>query len=240
MTPREYEKAVLEKFRTWWPLPQFVVKHDVRITGTKSKSRRQIDVAVFENGKPKPFMIVEAKRHKRSIDVGIAGSTIALMQDAGNLPTVMVSTSGFSAAAGNHLNAEEIEMMTITLTEAKALRWIPLIEERFAVDRQFRHVSGELVEALRNGNAAPFLDSDLPYEEWLAVIAVGQSLFSSASNQVLKVLAREHYDDGVRFNAVALLDEACSLDTSDVDAVIDCESDQEILEILYELRQTTQ
>jgi hypothetical protein len=94
--------------------------------------------------------------------------------------------------------------MTITLTEAQGLRWIPLVEEKFAVDREFRSVSGDLVEALRNGDAAPFIDADIPYEEWLAVIAVGRSLFPESSARVLKSLAREHYDDAARYNAMSM------------------------------------
>jgi hypothetical protein len=236
MTPTDYEKAVLQNFQTDWPPPQFVVRHNIRIVGKKSKAQRQIDISVFETGQSKPFMIVEAKRHMRRIELGIAGSAIALVQDVGGIPAVMVSASGFSTAAESHLHAEGIETMTITLAEAKGLRWIPLIEEKFAVDREFRRVSGDLVEALRNGNAAPFLDSDIPYEEWLAVIAVGQSLFPDSSTKVLKALAREHYDDGVRFNAILLLDEADALETADVDAVITREYDHDALELLRELR----
>jgi hypothetical protein len=237
MTPTDYEKAVLQHIRTDWPSPRFVVTHNIRIAGKKSKARRQIDIGVFEANQTKPFMIVEVKMHKRPIDVGQAGSAIALVQDVGGIPAVMVSTSGFSVAANNHLSAEGISSMTITLTEAQGLRWIPLVEEKFAVDRAFRGVSGDLVEALRNGNADPFLDSDIPYEEWLAVIAVGQFLFPDSSNKVLKALAREHYEDGGRFNAVLLLDEAGALEVSDVNAVIAREYDPEILELLRELRE---
>jgi hypothetical protein len=75
---------------------------------------------------------------------------------------VMISTSGFSRAARNHLGTEGIAHFTITLKEAEGLRWIPMVEERFAVDHEFREVSGDLVEALRNGDAAPFLHNDLP------------------------------------------------------------------------------
>jgi hypothetical protein len=182
-------------------------------------------------------MIGETKMHMRRIDVGIAGSAIALVQDVGGIPAVMVSASGFSTAAESHLHAEGIETMTITLAEAEGLRWIPLIEEKFPLNRAFRHVSGDLVEALRNGNAVPFMDSDIPYEEWLAVIAVGQSLFPDSSAQVLKALAREHYDDGVRFNAILLLDEGDALETADVDAVIAREHDHDTLEALRELRE---
>ena len=78
------------------------------------------------------------------------------------------------------------------------------------MDREFRHVSGDLVEALRNGDASPFIDSDLPYEEWLAVIRCGQDLFPTSTAEVLRILAREHSDDGARFNAAMLLDEAAT------------------------------
>lgn len=236
MTPTDYEKAVLQQIRTDWPPPRFVVTHNIRIAGKKSKARRQIDIGVFEASQPKPFMIVEVKRHRRAIDVGKAGAVIALVQDVGRIPAVMVSTSGFSVAAKSHLGAEGIGTITITLTEAQGLRWIPLVEEKFAVDRDFRRVSGDLVEALRNGDTEPFLDSDIPYEEWLAVIAVGQSLFPDASTKILKALTREHSEEGVRFNAVVLLDEAGALGAADVDAVIAREYDPEILHVLRELR----
>jgi hypothetical protein len=236
MTPTEYEKAVLQRFRTDWPPPQFEVKHNIRMFGRKTKVRRQIDISIFEAGQSAPFLIVEAKRHTRAIDAGRAGATIALVQDVGGIPALMVSTSGFSVAAERHLESEEIGHLTITLKEAQGLRWIPLVEERFAVEQEFRHISGELVEALRNGDAVSFLDGDLPYEEWLAVFACGQSLFPTSTAKVLKVLAREHFDDGVRFNAVMLLDEADQLEMDDLEAVICRETDPDALEALHELR----
>jgi hypothetical protein len=54
-----------------------VVKHDIRLSGRKTKARRQIDISIFETGKSQPSLIVEAKRHKRPIDAGIAGSVDA-------------------------------------------------------------------------------------------------------------------------------------------------------------------
>ena len=60
--------------------------------------------------------------------------------------------------------------------------------------------------------------------------------FRDSSAQVLKTLAREHYDDGVQFNAILLLDEADALETADVDAVIAREYDHDALELLRELR----
>jgi hypothetical protein len=89
------------------------IKHNIRLLGRKTKGRRQIDAGIFGAGQSEPIIIVEAKRHNRAIDAGIAGATIALVQDVGAIPTVMVSTSGFFVAAKNHLEAEEIGHLTI-------------------------------------------------------------------------------------------------------------------------------
>lgn len=235
MKPKEYERAVLERFRTIWPPPRFAVTHDTRLPGRKSRARRQIDVAVFEAAEPKPFLIIEAKRRGRAIDLVGAGATIALARDVGGIPAIMVSTSGFSSRAKNYLAAEGIGHLTITLTEANGLRWIPLVEEKFAVDHAFREISGHLVEALRNGDPEPFLDTDLPYEEWLAVMECGQSRFLDATARVLKSLAQDHPDDGVRFNAVQLLDDAGQLTGQDVERLLSRETDPEVLELLWSL-----
>jgi hypothetical protein len=58
MTPTEYEKAVLQFFRTHWPPPEFKIKHNIRLLGKKTKVRRQIDVGIFGAGQ-KPIIIVE-------------------------------------------------------------------------------------------------------------------------------------------------------------------------------------
>jgi hypothetical protein len=117
------------------------------------------------------------------------------------------------------------------------LRCIPLVEEKFSVDREFRHVSGDLVEALQNGDASPFIDSDLPYEEWLAVIRCGQDLFPTSTAEVLKILARAHSDDGTRFNVVMLLDEAGQLEIADLEAVLSRETDPDAQQALLEVRE---
>jgi hypothetical protein len=236
MKPKEYERAVLERFKTIWPPPRFEAKHDTKLPGRKSRKRRQIDVAVFEAGETKPFLIIEAKRRGRAIDLVGAGATIALVRDVGGSPAIMVSTAGFSSGAVNYLGAEGIGHLTITLTEANGLCWIPLVEERFAVDHAFREVSGHLVEALRNGDAEPFLDTDLPYEEWLALMECGQTQFPDATGRMLKCLAQEHPDDGVWFNAAQLLDEAGHLAAGDIARLIARERDPEVLELLRSLQ----
>jgi hypothetical protein len=61
MTPEDYEKAVLQRFRTLFPPPRFVVKHNIRLSGHKTKTPRQVDVGIFETGKSQLSLIVEAK-----------------------------------------------------------------------------------------------------------------------------------------------------------------------------------
>lgn len=76
------------------------------------------------------------------------------------------------------------------------------------------------------------MDCDLPYEEWIAVMAVGQSLFPLASNRLLRSLATDHYDDAVRYNALQLLDGAGELDTDFVNGLLETERDLDVLELL--------
>jgi hypothetical protein len=146
-----------------------------------------------------------------------------------------VSTSGFSLAAENHLAAEGIEFLKITLSEAMGLRWIPFIEEKFILDGAYREVSGHLLEAVRIGEAAPFLETELPYEEWLAVLRSGQSIFPDHASSILKVLARDHFDGGIRYNAVAMLDDARQLDRIEIETLLRSEHDPENRELLFEL-----
>jgi hypothetical protein len=110
-----------------------------------------------------------------------------------------------------------------------------MIEERFAVDGEFREVSGHLVEAMRKGRPDPFFNTDLPYEEWLAVMSCGQSFFADATTKVLKELARRHHDDGVRFNAIQLLDDAGQLTSEYVKSFLLTERDPDTQELLHSL-----
>ena len=192
-------------------------------------------MAVFSSEREQsPIFIAEAKKHGRPVDLTVAGLTIALVQDIGGVPTVMVSTAGFSAAARNHLAFENIDHLTITLTEAMALRWIPELETRFAIDRSYKIASGELVEALRISNAEPFNDADIAYEEWLAVIDTGLTVYNTETLSVLDNLASQGYDDGLRFNAIRILDEEGKLTSSRIEELLIKEDDMETVEFLRE------
>ena len=203
----------------------------------KSKTKRQIDVCVFEQGRDRPALIVEAKRHKRPVDLVHAGSTYALVHDVGGIPAVMVASSGFTAAGTAFLAAVGIDHLTMTLQEARGLNWIPIIERAFTLDNEFREVSGHLVEALRRGEAEPFLDeSGLPYEEWLAVMKTAVGLFQKTATRVLFRVARDQYDEAIRFNAIQLLDVAGYLTSTRISTLLRTERNPETVELLRMLR----
>jgi hypothetical protein len=238
LTPKQYEQAVLQRFLTHFPPPRFQVAWNVFRTGESSRIERQIDICVFEQPSNRPVLIVEAKRHKRTIDVGVAGGTISLVRDLGGIPAVMVASSDFSRGALNYLAAEGIQHLTISLDEASGLKMIPVIERAFALDNEFREVSGHLVEALRRGDAEPFLaENDLPYEEWLAVMKTAIDLFPKTASLILFRLASDHYDDSIRFNAIQLLDGDGYLTAARISKLLEEERDPDTVELLQSLSQ---
>ena len=202
--------------------------------GEASGVRRQIDVAIYETGGSTPILIAEVKRRKRPVDLVSSGATIALVRDIGKAPAVMVSIAGFSRAAKRHLLWEGIEHMTITPAEAKGLRWIPLIEEWFGLDRWFREVSGDMFEAMRIRNPEPFRDSDIAYEEWMATIKAGLAMFPEQATELLHHLAERHADDGVRFNAVQMLIEDGGLGPAEAARLLGTGTDADVRQLLEE------
>jgi hypothetical protein len=232
MTPTDYEAAVLQFVRLLFPAPNFDVRPDIRLPGRKSRRRRQIDIVVFASGSPDPLFIFEAKRYSRPVNLTVAGSIIACVQDIGGTPTIVASTSGFSAGAKNHFEAEGIGYIKITVARAEGLRWILLLMQKFGMHPDFAEASGHLLQALGTGDARPFLETDVPYEEWLAVMACGEDQFPEETWRVLKALARQHDDDGVRFNSVSILIDAGMLSTPEAEELAHNQLDPDWLELL--------
>ena len=114
---------------------------------------------------------------------------------------------------------------------------IPVIERAFAVDNEFREVSGHLVEAVRRGDAEPFLaETDLPYEEWLAVMKTALDLFPKTASLILFRLASDHYGDSIRFNAIQLLGGDGYLTAARISKLLEEERDPDTIELLQTLR----
>jgi hypothetical protein len=63
-------------------------------------------------------------------------------------------------------------------------------------------------------------------------------LFPTTTARVLHALARDHYDDAVRFNAVQLLDDADQLTASDITVFLVTERDPDTIDLLRELAES--
>lgn len=235
MDPTSYERAIAEYFRLLYPEPEFAVRHNIRVPGKLSGETRQIDVGVFSPPDPRPIFIVEAKRHRRKVNIATAGTVISLVRDVGSVPSALVATAGFSSAAKKYLTHEGIEHLAITIERAECLRWVPDLRARFHGEADFMEVSGSLVEAIRNADPAPFLECNLPYEEWLAIADLGFSKFATGATTVFMSIPREHSDDGHRFNAIQLLDSWNSLSPIEAASLMENEVDPEVRELLAEI-----
>lgn len=135
------------------------------------------------------------------------------------------------------MKAEGIRHLTFTLLQARAVGWVPSLKSRFALDREFALLSGEFVEALRTGDATPFEDEVLPYDEWIAVIDTGLCNFPHETTTILKSIAREHLNDGHRYNALQILAEENALDHDLLLELLASETDPDILGLIHGHRQ---
>jgi len=109
-----------------------------------------------------------------------------------------------------------------------------MIEKWFGLDRWFREASGDLLEALRIRDTAPFLETDVPYEEWVAVFMAGLAMFPDAAAALLLDLARYHTDDGARFNAVQMLIDHDQLSRAQAAQLLTAEIDPDTWTLLAE------
>src|SRR3712207_4602472 len=95
--PKEYEMALAEKFRydDFRP-PIFEVMHNIKLRGRYSEILRQIDVAVRRAGEEHPFLIAEAKRHGRQVEIEYIEAFITRLYDIDVKFGIMVASSDFS------------------------------------------------------------------------------------------------------------------------------------------------
>lgn len=92
------------------------------------------------------------------------------------------------------------------------------------------------MEALRSHAIEIFLDKDLPFEEWLAVLAIGRRKYPYETVSALREIAMRHSDSGHRFNAIQILDERDQIDEAMLGYLLAMESDSDTVEFLESMR----
>ncbi|MGY6645043.1 MAG: hypothetical protein ACXIVD_07460 [Salinarimonas sp.] len=237
MKSTEYETGVAEWLRVHFPPPEFHIEHDVWLGGSLSGCDRQIDVAVWDVAGNLQF-VVEAKMHRRKIALDTAGEALSIIQDVRMHGSggIVVASAGFSVAAARLLAGLGINSVQVTIGCARAANWIPELQKIFPIDAEFKIASGELMEALRSHGIEIFLDKDLPFEEWLAVLAIGRRKYPYETVSALREIAKRHSDSGHRFNAIRILDEMDQIDETILGYLLAMESDSDTVEFLESMR----
>jgi len=91
---------------------------DDRIVGFESRVERQLDVTIrIAIAQYKILIVIECKDENRPIDVGKMGEFASLVRDVRANKGVMVSSSGYSAAAIEMARAKGIDTRTYIDTE---------------------------------------------------------------------------------------------------------------------------
>jgi|SRR5579864_4009717 len=134
-----------------------IVKQDDRIIGAESKVERQLDVTIRASvAQYDVLIVVECKDENRPIDVGTMGEFASLLRDVKANKGVMVSTSGYTAAALEMARARGIDTRTYLDTESidwKSEVTIPVLVTRIKLDSwsvRFSSVPGHPMAAPTN------------------------------------------------------------------------------------------
>jgi hypothetical protein len=107
---KAYEQEVKAHFLSEYPSAR--IQHNVKIPGKLSKVERQIDVLIEQELCDLSFTIViDAKRHKRKIDVKDIEEFIGLVRDVGAHKGVMISTEGYTTAAITRAHADDADVI---------------------------------------------------------------------------------------------------------------------------------
>jgi hypothetical protein len=242
MSAADYELAVLEKVRQDFAGTAIQVrgtengkKHLVR--GRHSLTNRQLDVAAYKLAESHPFLVVDAKRRRRKLHVQDVEAFIGLIDDIGAGIGGLVAPLGSSDAAKRRAQAAAVQVDVLTIEEALRHKWLKTARELSPMDWHFRP---DLFTALRllHVNAAPLAIIEslevVPFEEWDALVAYALREHPSQAQHLLRIIAKDHPDDGWRFNAIRHLEEAGLLDTEVRNELLATERDRDVLDLLLQ------
>ncbi|MDM8520282.1 restriction endonuclease [Anaerolineales bacterium HSG6] len=200
--------------------------------------KRQLDVAVCRPEETTPFLVADAKRHARPIDVKHVEAFLGMMDDVNAEVGILVAPMGFSKAAERRAKAAHLELKIMSLDEALQYRWIPFAREIYPTDPIFHLELSKAKEYLHSGAGAEIIISaleDVFFEEWEAFFLACLNNRNEDIIRILKIIAINHSDDGWRFNAIRLLCESDTLDKQTAQTIVSKEYDPDILEFIYEM-----
>jgi hypothetical protein len=218
--------------------PQYLVIPDERaLRGLLSSSRRQIDVSVYRSGEPRPAIAVECKRYGRRLNVKDVESFLGMLEDLGARRGVLVAPLGYSRGAVRRIHGTEGELYCLAERDAVRLNWRELARALFPSDENFHPEMGDAFDAV-------IVDSDIQraanaletvaFEEWEASIHAIFCAVPDRASLLLRHIARSHFDDGWRYNAILILGEHEEMDADLASELASCERDPETRDLLDE------
>jgi hypothetical protein len=238
LSAKEYEEALFEKLLYDFRPPLFqVTRNDRTIKGRHSGVKRQLDVAVYRVGRHRPFLVADAKRRGRAIDVGRVECFIGQLDDVGVTIGVMASPSGFSRAAERRAAASDLSLFVMNSDEALEMNWRRVARKLFPWDWAFHpQLAAALLHLDKKHEASEIADAleGVPFDEWCLFVGYGVANQLPETELFLWFVALHHQDSGWRFNAIQQLVDLGSLAGPDVARLVSREQDPEILELLRE------
>jgi len=119
---REYEQVIFEHLQQ--ELPAAELLKDVQLSGALSGTSRQIDVLVREEVQGQVVATaVDAKHHKRPIDVKHVESFLGLLRDIDVQRGIMISEAGYTSAAYQRAFADDVDLDLDIFSLAEFKQW---------------------------------------------------------------------------------------------------------------------
>ena len=237
MNWKDYQRALFEKLLYEFPPPMFKVIHDIKFNGKYSGGRRQVDVAVFRSNEKNPFLIAEAKFIRSKIDILHIDAFITKIKEVNAKIGIMVVSSNYTESEKRLANTFDIDLRIMTLEEALETQWLPIARSIFAFDWAFHpQIAAGLCHLEKNKDPEKIIEAieDIPFDEWVALVQYAIKKHSTEAANFLWFIARQHYNEDWRFNAIQELISSDLIKRFDIRQIFESEQDREILDMLHE------
>lgn len=231
---KSYEIFCLEKIRNDWGDYFFEYHHNVYLPDLVTGEKRQID-GLIVNRETQEKYILETKYHKAKASIGLIESFCTKRKDVGARLGIFIAPNNFSKTSYNKAAFHKLELKVFTEADFERYQHFDQLAALvFPYDIAFKRDIRKTLTAIDDNNTDKVLESleSVPYEEWLACVKYGIDKYKITTTKLLKWIAANYPDDGWRFNAVHLLDDANKLAEDLRKMLLNNETDPEIIELL--------
>ena len=150
---RVYEKVIADLEESY---PNCTVERNHRVRGRHSDALREVDVWISGRvGRHEVHIAVDCKCYTDPVDVKEIESFLGMVDDIGADKAVLVSTSGFSAAAQRRAQAGKIDIQIIPFDELEDFDFSEYLSDLCQVPGCWGHVQWNELLSPDGGNPTP-------------------------------------------------------------------------------------